>query len=430
MNILIKKAQASASVLAILALSLGGFGSLFTGASLAHAAGPVTVTIEKYIDGAQATAVSANNADFPMLATYTIGGTAGGPSPFALSASGYNGNPTPYQAMSGGLSTGDDYSVNEDTGGAVVGASCSTGQPFALTGYTSGATLAEAQAGTPSATPPAFVGLTTDEFVIVWNTTCPGPVVPSPVPTPSPVSPTNGSATTTAGQTSASWTSVTDTAGGITYVFQVAHDSATHADGSFTNAIYNSSALATTTISTVGTTDGTYYWHVQATDASGAMSAWSTTQMFIVDNTGSAGSIGGNVNTPPGSLAVSAIDAVDTSAVADGTFANGWKYVFHVTVPSDETHLAMKFADWLNTSGAGTIPAGANMRISSAQADNSGATVLISAANTYSTPALHITGDLDAATPGDQVEVTVEVAVPAGTVNGSYSTSYGVQTLP
>lgn len=138
----------------------------------------------------------------------------------------------------------------------------------------------------------------------------------------------------------------------------------------------------------------------------------------------------GVVTGPPGSLVVASIDAVDTSATADGTFANGWKYLFHITVPTNESDLSMKFANWLDAAIPSSIPAAGNMRISSAQANNSGATIPVTAANTYTAPALHMTGDLDLATAGKQVDVMVEVAVPVGTVNGSYSTSYGVQTLP
>ncbi len=88
----------------------------------------------------------------------------------------------------------------------------------------------------------------------------------------------------------------------------------------------------------------------------------------------------------------------------------------------------MKFADWMSTTGSTTIAAANNMRISSAQADNGNATIMITAANTYTTPALNMTGDLDAIAAGKQVQVSVEVAVPSTTVNGSYSTSYGVRT--
>jgi hypothetical protein len=130
----------------------------------------------------------------------------------------------------------------------------------------------------------------------------------------------------------------------------------------------------------------------------------------------------------PGVLAVNSVEVVKNTATADGTFGNGWKFVFNITVPTNETHLAMKFADWMMTGGSGIIPAANNIRISSSQADNGGATVLITGANTYSTPKLHMTGDLDSTTPGLQVKVTVETAIPAGSTNGAYTTSYGVKT--
>jgi len=93
-------------------------------------------------------------------------------------------------------------------------------------------------------------------------------------------------------------------------------------------------------------------------------------------------------------------------------------------VPTCETHVAMKFADW---TGAGTILAGGNMRISSAQADNGGATIDVLAADTYTTPTLNMNADLSAAA-GVQVDVLVEVKMPIGTPNGSYSTTYGIQS--
>jgi hypothetical protein len=161
---------------------------------------------------------------------------------------------------------------------------------------------------------------------------------------------------------------------------------------------------------------------------------WNQTCAVIPPSESSgSGTIGGDVSggsTEHGALAVTGIDAVDTSATADGTFANGLEYVFHVTVPDNETQLSMKFANWINNASSSTIPVANNMRISSTQADNGGATVLITAANVYSSPALHITEDLNPALPGLQIDVTVEAAVPVGTMNGSYTTSYGVQTLP
>jgi hypothetical protein len=153
---------------------------------------------------------------------------------------------------------------------------------------------------------------------------------------------------------------------------------------------------------------------------------------FVPPSTGSTGTINGTVtggtDLGVGVLAVTGVTAVNTVATADGTFTNGWKYTFNVTVPTNETHLSMKFADWMSDVGSHTLGVANNMRISSAQADNSGATVLLTGANTYSTPTLNMTGDLDPTIAGDQVQVTVEVAVPLTTINGSYSTNYGILT--
>ncbi len=140
------------------------------------------------------------------------------------------------------------------------------------------------------------------------------------------------------------------------------------------------------------------------------------------------GEIGGDVVEGDVQLEVTSIDMIKTNAIANGTFSGGWEYVFHITAPTSEQNIAMKFNDWLRTGGSGTIPVANNMRISSLQADNGGATILLTAANTYSTPSLHMVGDLDPTKAGRQVKITVEVAVPNGTPNGSYTTSYGVQS--
>lgn len=140
------------------------------------------------------------------------------------------------------------------------------------------------------------------------------------------------------------------------------------------------------------------------------------------------GHINGDVIAPEVALEVTSIEMVKTSATANGSFEDGWEYVFHITAPMSEDMLAMKFSDWLQTNGAGTIMVANNMRISSLQANNNGAPVLLTAADTYSTPELHMTGDLNPAMDGRQVEIKVEVAIPNGTPNGSYTTSYGVQS--
>jgi len=226
---------------------------------------------------------------------------------------------TPYQESTVEFNAGANYSTSEITTGETVGPNCAALKPYALVGYTTGNTLAEAASGTPSVTAPTFTGLSSDKFVIVWNTDC-----------------------------------------------------------------------------TATSTDG--------------------------------GSIGGEVVGPNGELEVTSIETIDGTATADGTFENGWEYVFHITVPTDEPDVAMKFSNWVSDVGSSTILVANNMRISSEQASSS-STVLITAADTYSSPDLTMVTDLDSGTPGIQVEITVEVAVPVGSTNGSYTTNYGVRSL-
>ena len=129
-----------------------------------------------------------------------------------------------------------------------------------------------------------------------------------------------------------------------------------------------------------------------------------------------------------GTLAVTSITPVRTYATAGGGFAAGWSWTFNVTVPTTETSLAMKFADWV--SGSNSIPAATNIRFYSAQssdATTADSAISLAAANTYST-AMTLNADLDASTAGRQIQITVEARVPDGQAGGSYSTSYGVQS--
>lgn len=272
----------------------------------------VTVTIEKFVQGVMATPETANNADFPMTATWDAENIGADTGEYVLSET----NTVAYQAITAEMTKGADYETKELVNGDVVAPECAVGKPFALKGYTTGNTRAEAIAATPSMAKPEFTNLQHDKFVIVWNTDCALP----------------------------------------------------------------------------------------------------------------EGEIGGEVVGNDGILEVTSIELIDTSATANGSFADGWKYVFHITAPTSESNLAMKFSDWLRTGGGGTIPVANNMRISSLQADNGGATILLTSANVYSTPDLHMTSDLDLGTIGRQVEITVEVAVPNGTPIGAYTTAYGVQS--
>lgn len=73
---------------------------------------------------------------------------------------------------------------------------------------------------------------------------------------------------------------------------------------------------------------------------------------------------------------------------------------------------------------------GGNMRMPSAQADNAGATIGITDANTYSMPTLRMTRDLDTGLPGLQVQITVEMQIPPTAASGAYGTRYGLRSAP
>jgi hypothetical protein len=329
------------------------------------------------------------------------------------------------------------------------------------------------------------------------------------LPAPTLLSPPNGITETSDEQQSASWSAVSDAAGGITYVYQAAHASTTAEDGSFTDPSYTSEPLSTTTIATPNTPEGVYWWHVQATDAQGNQSDWSAPWQFTIDNSSNAGApvisaIGvsgvgsdgatitwqtdqpassqviygtdqnygsstpldsslatshsitlsglmasttyhfavrsGNANgtttssdqqfsTEGGSnggvsLALLGVDTVRGTAAADGSFADGWEWVFHFVVPQDEDQFAMSFSDFWNTSDQSqTIPAADDIRYYSTQSANatsSDSAVLITAADQYPSTMLDLTGDASSTSAGRQVDVTVDMAVPSGTAAGSY----------
>lgn len=148
----------------------------------------VKVTINKFIDGAMATAGTANNSAFPMTATWNATNIGPGNGAYDLDADGFNGDPTPYQAITSMMTSGADYSTSETTGGSVVGATCQDGKPFALAGYSWGDSFAAAQAAATTTQAPALTNITTDKYVIVRNIKC----VQQP---PAPQLPTNACAT-------------------------------------------------------------------------------------------------------------------------------------------------------------------------------------------------------------------------------------------
>jgi hypothetical protein len=131
-----------------------------------------------------------------------------------------------------------------------------------------------------------------------------------------------------------------------------------------------------------------------------------------------------------GVLAITQISPVQTYASADGTYANGWKWTFNITVPANETVFQMEFSDW--TGSSSTIPAANDIQFYSAQsmnASNEAQAIPITASGTYSAPMyLNPSSDLSTSTAGNQIQITLEARVPVGSSGGSYSTSYGINT--
>ncbi len=450
----LKKVLGVLALGALLATNLGATVSTFA------AEGDVTVTIVKYVGGEAATAESADNADFQMSATWDATNIGAGTGQYALSETGFN-SPNAYTAVTAEMTSGADYTTSEimdSTVGTVCGTEEAPTTPFALAGYSYGDTLEAAEAMTPSLTPPAFTDMTTSKYVIVWNTDCSEPVVP---PAPETVKvqinkyidgvqATATNASSTEFTMNAVWSSTSHGSGAGQYLLSAMNTPNPYQQSTVNfNAGASYSTNEDTTGNNVGTTcaagkpfalNGYTSGNSFAEAASGTPSlvapsftGFASDKFVIVWNedctaTSTGGTIGGDVVEASSTLAVTSIETVDGSATANGTFEDGWEYIFHVTVPSDEPNVAMKFSNWTMTSGSSTIPVANNMRISSAQASST-ATVLLTAENTYSSPDLVMTGDLDPLTPGKQVEIKVEVAIPAGTTNGSYTTNYGVRSL-
>lgn len=138
------------------------------------------VHILKYLDGAKATAVSANNYQFPMTATWSapnIG--AGGPASYVLGTN-FGGAADLYGADTAAMTGPYDYITSEITSDlnatsqvAPSIAQCSAGKYY-LDGYSTASTnFTDAAAAATSSAPVAFTGVSADQYVIVWNKTCP-----------------------------------------------------------------------------------------------------------------------------------------------------------------------------------------------------------------------------------------------------------------
>jgi hypothetical protein len=169
-------------------------------------------------------------------------------------------------------------------------------------------------------------------------------------------------------------------------------------------------------VPTADLTNGSHTIRVKDTVAT--VTGYSDYVTFIVSN-----------NTQPTEISVTKTNLVKRVATKNGEFADGWRWVLDVTLPTASTTLAMSFD---NLTGAGTILAADHIRFYSAQSsDHTSANPIVidaAGAGTAWSDTMTLNSDLDAdATNGRQIQITVQAAVPSGSTSGAYSASYDIQ---
>jgi len=184
------------------------------------------------------------------------------------------------------------------------------------------------------------------------------------------------------------------------------------------SSAYDGTASTTHSVTLTSLAEGTLY-HFAAKSGNVTATTTSSDQSFVTQSTASS--------TP---LAVTGTDTVSSTATADNTYANGWKWVMHLTVPDDEDAFHIKFSDWVMNSSTSFATAN-NVRVYSAQSSNANSqgTAITETSNGYS-GWLYLTGDASTTTPGRQIDLTIEVKIPVGTPSGSYTTTFTAQSFP
>jgi len=153
-------------------------------------------------------------------------------------------------------------------------------------------------------------------------------------------------------------------------------------------------------------------------------------------------------------IVIDDIIAVQSSAVADGTYANGWHYIYKITVNTNETDLFVNFANWSMTGGgSGTVSANGHMRLlfNTATGNGPGSSVgsipetdiengfgnvdSYEIGNSYidqklgnTAQAIDISGVDTSTRAGRQIQFDVYTKLPTNTPIGFYETTYGIKT--
>lgn len=210
------------------------------------------------------------------------------------------------------------------------------------------------------------------------------------------------------------WTTNVPTEGNVSFGTTTAFTASTSMETSFGTS--HSVTLSGLTPNT------TYQYEIDVHDASG-----NTATFGPVAFTTNASGTGGGTGVV---LALNGVDAVNSIALPDNTYQDGFKWVLHLTVPDAQTSFALKFNDFSSASTTTNIPVAGNLRYYSAQSSNASTTAsAITESNNDYGGTLSLTGDTSTSTPGRQIDVIVELKVPPGTQAGVYSALFGARSL-
>ena len=196
--------------------------------------------------------------------------------------------------------------------------------------------------------------------------------------------------------------------------------------------LYNSSTFVVTITPTSSLSNNTQYYLYSAgvKDVAGNSASTdytATTKASHEFTTVAAGT---------GSLAVTSIDTVQSYATDDDTYANGFIWDIHATIPTNELDVSLKLDDFVSATDEILAE---ETRYCSEQSSDYDCTddgeastdyIYLSDANTYTDGPITIDSaeDLDTSTSGIQVIIRVMTKVPSGTDGGSYSSMYGIQS--
>lgn len=179
-----------------------------------------------------------------------------------------------------------------------------------------------------------------------------------------------------------------------------------------TTSYGSTTALETTATTTHSATlsdlSANTLYHFDVTAGNGTASSTSPDMQFSTAST---------------SLAINSITSIQSTGVADNTFADGWEWDVNFSLPVTENAFRIRFSDWGNASSS--FPTANDVQIWSPESSNasSSSSAILETDNGYSGWLYFPNGTNDA-------DIYVNVKIPFGTANGSYSSNFTAETYP